>query len=995
MFNTKWAIALLLAVVGAAPLAAQDGTVMGRVLNATTNEPLPGAQVFVVGTSRGALANQDGRFMIQQVPAGQQELRAALIGFSTQTVRVTVPAGGTVTQDFTLAESAIELGAVVVSATGQAQTKREIGSSVGVINVEEVELAPVSTFSDLIQGRTAGATVMQSSGTTGAGSRIRIRGSNSISLSNSPLLVIDGVRVSSDANNLGFGVGGQQPSRLDDLNPEDIESIDILKGPAAAALYGTAAANGVIQVTTKRGRAGQPQFRAWAEYGTLENSVEFPTNVQAYDESDPDDPVLCPLYLQSLDLCTPTNTYSHNPLEDAATTPFNGGIREVVGGSVSGGGEDGTFYLSAENMNEDGVYTSDNVLRRVTVQANATGNVGPRLSVRANIGFIESDLQMPVADNALFGILGMGLFGDADPASVEATGGYENDPAFHHDWQTWQDQSRFTGSAGADWRPLSWLSFNGTAGLERITREEENRIPRVSAYSIFGSIYSEGWIQIYDYDIYNLNTNASGTAVHDLTPDLVSTTTLGTQYIREDFHRIYAFGATLIPGVETSLAGATTDYSTGESNVLNATLSAYGQQQFAWRDRVFLNTALRGDQNTAFGTDIGWIWYPSVSGSWVISDEAFFPRTDLLSELRLRAAMGQAGLRPGATDAIQSFSGEVGVFGNVDVPAIVIEDLGNPDLKPERSTEYEVGFESGLAGGRFGLELTYFHKTSEDALVNRPLPTSPGGSDSRWENLGEVKNAGVEFLLNGQALATQDFDWNFGISGSFIDNELVDLGEDAQGNPIPPIGSGTQRFVEGYPLGAWFDEPILSYEDADGDGFIDPDEIEVGDDVEFIGSAFPTREISFNTDLTLFRYARLSALLDYKGGHKMLNYTRAWRCSFELNCAATFDQNTPLEEQAAILGLAAGGTYWGFYEDADFVKFRELALTLIAPVEWAGRVGADGLRLTLAGRNLATWTGYSGLDPEVSWAGQANFTSGDFATLPPYRTFTLRVDADF
>jgi TonB-linked SusC/RagA family outer membrane protein len=986
MLKFKWAIVALLALAGAAPAAAQQGTIMGQVLDRTSNEPLSGAQVFVVGTSRGALANQDGRYLIQGVPAGQQEVRATLIGYSTQTLQVVVPEGGTVTQNFELAESAIELGAVVVSATGKEQTLREIGSSVGVVNVDDVELAPVTSFSDLIAGRTAGAVVMGTSGTTGSGSRIRIRGSNSISLSNAPLLVIDGVRVESDPSTLSFGVGGQQPSALDDLNPENIESIEILKGPAASALYGTAAANGVIQVTTKKGQAGAPQFRVWAEGGLLERAADFPDNVEAVDDAGD----ICPLVYQSIGLCTPVQTYRANPLENSETTVFDGGSRTVYGASVSGGSDDATFYLSGERSDEESVYDSDNFLERVNLQANMTGAIGDNMRVRGTVGIVDTDAQFPLSDNALFGAVGMGVYGNATPESVEATGGYENPIEFHYDWQTFQTSTRVTSSAAIDYTPLKWLSINGSAGLEQINRQDEGRIPRVSSYGVFGGIYSDGWIQVQKFDITNINSNLSGSAVFDLSDALVSTTTVGTQYIREDSDATYAFGATLIPGIETSLAGATTDFSTGEGNVLN---------------RVYLNAAVRGDQNTAFGTDIGWIWYPSVSGSWVISEENFFPTSDFLNEFRLRAAYGQAGLRPGATDALLSFSGGVGAFQNLDVPAITINEVGNQDLVPERSSEWEVGFEAGLLGGRAGLEATYYNKTSRDALVERPLAPSAGGSEDRWENLGEVGNSGFELLLSGEAVRSDNFNWNFTLSSSFNDNELVDLGEDAEGNPIPPIGSGSQRFVEGYALGGWWAIPIADFEDANNDGLIDPDEITVGvedaegvlvdDSVAFMGEALPTRELSLNTDMTFWNLFRVSALLDYKGGHKMLNYTRAWRCSDELNCEETYDPDTSLETQAAIVGRIVHGTYAGFFEDADFVKLRELALTFFVPDSWASAVRADNLRLTFAGRNLVTWSDYSGLDPEVSWQGAANFTSGDFATLPPNKVFTIRFDANF
>jgi TonB-linked SusC/RagA family outer membrane protein len=1007
------ALVALAAVLCAGSASAQTGSITGRVTRSDTQQPLDGVQVFVAGTNRGGITNQDGRFLIQSVPSGSHVVRASLIGYTQGEQTVSVSAGQPATADFQLRETAVELGGIVVNAvTGQVQTKREVANAVGTIDMKKVELAPVTNMSELIQGRVAGAVVLQSGGTTGGGARIRIRGSNSISLSNAPLIVVDGVRVESSENSLGFGVGGQAPSRLNDLNPEDIENIDILKGPAASSLYGTAAANGVIVVTTRRGRSGAPQFRFWGETGSIDRTTDYPENVAARGllvggagvTVAPGTVGRCD-FIRLGQGATPaagqvgctgvTETHRFNPLENTETSPFRDGSRYSFGGSGSGGSDNARFYVSGEYEQESGVM-SENELRRIRVQTNLNGDVGTKVSLGASFSFLETNMQLPLGDNALFGIVSMGLFGSALPAALEATQGFESDPEFHYDWRTFQDFSRFTGSVRGDYRPLPWLTAHGTVGLDRYAREEINRLPRISAYNVFGSVYEAGFIQDYDYDIYNVTANGAASAIFNPTEDLVSTTSIGTSYTKEDFKQIYAFGATLTPGIETSLAGATTDFEVGEANVLNATLGAYVQQQFAWRDRVFLNAAVRTDKNTAFGTDIGWIAYPAVSAAWVVSEETFFPQLDFLSTLRLRAAWGQSGLRPGATDALQSFSSAIGVFQNEPVPAIVINEVGNAELKPERSTELELGFDSGFFDGRLGLEFTAFQKVSKDALVNKPLPPSLGASASRFENLGEVRNRGLELLLNATPVQTSDIRWGLTLSGSVLENELVDLGKDNAGQDIPTIVFGAQRHAEGYPLGGYWHFPIVSFDDANNDGRLTGSEVVVDrDTVAFLGNPFPTREFSFSTDVGFRSWLRVNALLDYKGGHHILNYTRAWRCGDRFNCAELFATGIPLEEQAAIVARAVHRSYTGFVEKADFMKLREVGLTIGLPTSLAERVRAQRLTLTLAARNVATWTDYKGFDPEVAWSGQANFTSGDFTTLPPNRYFTIRLDTNF
>lgn len=993
---------LLIMAIGMLPctLAAQArGTVTGRILSTSTGEPLFGVQVVVGGTTLGAITNQDGRYLIANVPVGPREIRASVIGFARGVQEVGVLAATTVSADFALAPSAVLLEGVIATATGQELRRREIGSAVANIGVADLDLAPVTTMSQLLQARAPGVIVNQSSGTTGGGSKIRIRGTNSISLSNTPMLLIDGVRVYNAESSIGFAVGGQAPSRLDDLNPEDIESIEILRGPSAAALYGTAAANGVIQVTTKRGRTSAARFDLWSEYGRIDRNFRFPENVTRLDAVEPQ--FKCSLVVQNTGICQPQAvTHRANPLENPETTPFGNGERRVMGASVSGGGQEATFYLSGEYETEDGIYLDHNTLDRVRVQANLTGNPGPSLSVGARVGYMDSGLELPQADNALFGIIGMGMFGDSDPSTIQNTGGYENDPGFHDEWRTFQDLSRVTGSVDANYRPSSWLSATALVGMDRISRTDINRIPRETVYGVYGGVYTNGFIQNNGYDIANYTANASVAGTFALPRGIEATTTTGIQYAREESNLIYAFGAGLSPGSETSLAGATTDFEANETNVSDALFGAYLQQQLAWRDRRFVNISLRGDRSSTFGTDYGWAWYPSVSASWVITEEPIVERfvqrfgflDGMLDSFRLRAAYGQSGLRPGTTTALLYFSPTITTFAASDVPAFTIGGMGNPELRPERSSEVEFGFEAGFRE-RVGLTVTYYSKTSTDALVSVPIAPSAGGTTRRWENLAEVRNDGLELMLEGTALRTRPVDLTLNLSGSFLRNRLVELGSDGSGESLEPIVLGEQRHARGYPLGGYWMKPITGWTETNGG--VRLGDARIGEEEVFFGNSMPTREFSLGVNATVFGVVRLSTLFEHRGGHKLLNLSRAWRETFEENDQRTYEA-TPAEQagQVALLD-SENRTYAAYIEDAGFVKWREAAITVSLPERFARRIRARGLSLTLAGRNLATWTDYSGLDPELNYAGQANFTSADFATLPPSRLMTLRIDANF
>ncbi|MFO7893471.1 MAG: SusC/RagA family TonB-linked outer membrane protein [Longimicrobiales bacterium] len=982
----KWAWVALFALLGATPLAAQEGTVLGQVLDSSTNEPLTGVQVYVEGTNLGALTNEDGRYMIRQVPAGEHEVRAALIGYSTVGEDVTVVAGETLTQDFRLRESAIELGAVVVSATGQQQTKREIGSSVGVIQVEDVEMAPVKSFSDLLQGRTPGLTVVRAGGTSGAGSRVRIRGSNSMSLSNDPLLIIDGVRVENSQSSFGLFTGGQTTSRLNDLNPDDIENIEVLKGPAASALYGTAAANGVIQVTTRKGTAGTSSWKMWTEGSTMALPLEFPDNVMAVDGSG----LPCTLQDQAAGTCTVSgDVLTSNPLEDEAVTPFRDGTGFKYGASVSGGSDDATYYISAEREEETGIL-EENSLERTNLRANVTGFVSEDLSVGARVGYTGSDIQLPQNDNSALGILPNGLTAPPTPFYVDNWDGFGLPRDYLFAWDQNQDLTRLTLSGNASWNPLPWLSMNGTAGLDQVNRHDNSLIdPNV--LMLFGPPFSTGFRESWRVNDENQTANGNATMTFDLLPGLVSATSFGMQYNRAKTHAIYAFGSGITPGTG-SLSGASTGYEADETNIENVTLGTYVQERLTWRDRIYLTGALRGDRNSAFGTNLGWVWYPAVSGSWIVSEEDFFPDTDVLSSLRLRGAWGQSGLRPTFRQALQFFAGVTAATVTGEVPGFVIAGAGNPDLEPEISTEMELGLEADLLRGRAGLELTWYKKNSTDALVAVPLPPSFGATATRMENIGEMENTGVEAALNVTPVSTRDVNWDFRVSLATNDNEVTSLGG-AEPIIFGLLGS-TQRHQVGHPAGSYFQRPIESFEDANGDGIIEASEVVIGDSATYVGQPFPTAEMTASSTLDLWNMLQLSALVDYKSGHQIFNATMWDRCDAGV-CEERYIAGASLEDQARWVAYDEANTVAGFIEDADFVKLREVSLTMQVPETVRAMVGASDMRFTVAGNNLVTWTDYSGFEPEVNGAGQDNYATFDFRTLPPLRMWTLRLDVSF
>ena len=988
----------LLAVAGLAlpiVVSAQGGTITGRVTDRSTGAPVPDAQIIVVGTQRGTRTDVEGQYRLTNAPSGTQRVRALRLGYEASVATVNVPATGDVTADFTLSGTIARLDEVIVAATGETELRRETGNSVATINAETIPKSAINSISDLLSSRAPSVTVSTTSGTTGGGSRIRIRGSNSVSLTNEPIIIIDGVRTNADPGGSTISLGGQNPSRIDDLNPNEIENIEIIKGPAAAALYGTAAANGVIQITTKRGLSGRTRWTAYADGGSLREMTAFPANYQQIGQAPNGNRVSrCSLLLQAAELCTPKadSLRAYNPLED--NSPFVDGYREQFGASAAGGVNLLQYYLAGDFTREQGVY-ANNMARRVNLRTNLNAELNPKLQVAARVGYGSNRLDLPQNDNNDQGPLGNGLLG-RDPIT-SPNGGYLSFPKEVYDQiTTRQSVDRLTGGLDASWQPMTWLRVNGITGIDFASRLDQSVTP--PALIPEPDRRSLGNATSNPYSLYTYTSNLNATASYDVTTDLDAQTTVGGQYVAERVRGTQAFGEGLAGGTG-SLGGTTSGFAVAAQNSDVITIGAYVQQQLAWRDRVFLSGAVRGDDNSAFGQDFSFIYYPSASLSWVIGDESFFPQNNWLSSLRLRTAYGQSGQRPGFRNAVTFFTAVAVKRAGSDVGAVQLgAPVGNVNLKPEKSAEYELGFDAGFLSDRIQLEATYYDKTTEDALILRNLPPSSGAA-ARYENLGKVTNKGIEGLLNARVFNWNSLQLDLAVTASRNKNKLVRLGQDVD-TIFFGLGANNgdfiQRHAEGHPLGGYWQRPILGFEDTNADGIIGPEEVTLADDATFLGQPMPEREMNITPSLTFLRYFRAQGVLNYRGGFKVYNSTAQFRCAVFLNCQAANDPSTSLEEQARVMasaranfGLDASDA--GFVEDGTFWKLREVSLTAQAPTSWARRVGVRDMSLTLSGRNLATWTDYTGFDPETNFNGTSNFSTAEFLTQPQVRYWTMRL----
>src|SRR5919108_1208341 len=797
-----------MALLMGAPALAQQGTIAGTVITEGTNAPVASAQVSVVGQNIGTVADAAGRFrltMPQQT--GEVELEVRRIGYRQARVRAQI---GDENVRVVLTERSIDLEAVVTTGTVGATARKELGNAVSRIDAaDETNKGTVKSLQELLNGRAAGVVIQPASGAVGTGSRIRVRGTGSFSLRNEPLIYIDGVRTNNDPatgpENQSFG--SRSISRLNDINVDDIESIEIIKGPAAATLYGTEASNGVIQIITKKGAAGRarwnvsmktglnyladPEGRFWVNY-QCNATLTAPNNT----------PEFCPAAnIVTLDIVERE--------KQAGRNIWQTGQMHDLDLNVSGGSPTFNYFLGGGAEDTEGA-EPNNAVRRYSGRANLTLLPTDKTSIGVNVGYINGLIK--VSPEAGYGGRGWGVV-LANPLNLaDIRRGFHSstpemyDQAYHLD----QHLDRVTGGIVLNHTPTTWFRHRLNLGLDRTAEENVEWAPRIDALrnTPIGSD-ALGFKTIVNRRTVYSTVDYAATGQWTLSPSFATSTSLGAQYYRTATDSIIGSGDVFpAPGV-TALSATTTGRVTGQDLIEDVTLGFYAQQQLAWRDRIFLTAAIRADDNSAFGQNFDRVYYPKFSASWVVSDEPFFT-VPLINTLRLRAAYGESGKQPATYSAVRTYNPATGPN---DVAAVTAQFIGNPDLGPERGKEFEVGFEAGLLNERLGVELTFYDKRTVDAILDREVPPSLGIPGTQPFNAGEIRNRGIELLTNIRPVSTALVDWNFVVSLASNDNEVLSLGPSFDTLPLNRqwvTAATALRHQVGYPVGSWFEKRVVS-----------------------------------------------------------------------------------------------------------------------------------------------------------------------------------------
>jgi TonB-linked SusC/RagA family outer membrane protein len=967
-------------------LSAQERTVSGVVTDARTLAPVAGAQVSIEGTGVGGLTDAGGRFRVSGIPGGGESVtvRVQFIGYQTATQVVRV---GDTAIRITLSQAAIELDALVVTGTAGAVQRRAIGNLVTQIDAASVtEIAPIPDVGMLLNARAPGVVVQPGSGMLGGGSRIRIRGASSFSLNDQPLIYVDGVRMNNEVNSGPAiqGFGGAPITRLSDLNPADIESIEVIKGPAAATLYGTEASNGVIQIITKKGVVGdRPRINVMMRQGaTWFGNDENRINSGFYRDESGD--------LQEFNLVRQE--------KERGTPIWTTGHLQGAGVDVSGGNAAVRYFVSAVYDHDNGIEPTNRV-RRLSTRVNLAFQPHSSMDVSTNMGLMSSTIHLARENN------GGTWFNTrlGSPVSRNATRrGFWSVPpeATWSAFEDFQEARRFTVGVQMNHRPFSWLTQRATIGTDLTFENNQQIVPRMSEYNaqFFSAAAAAGSKSVVRRDVTNTTVDYGLTAAFDLNESLNSSTSAGFQYYRKYFDVASANGREFpAPGL-TAVDALAVNFG-GNNSEENITAGVYLQQQVSWRNRVFLTGAVRADDNSAFGENFELVYYPKFSGSWVVNEEEWFS-IDAVDNFRLRFAYGASGQQPETFAALRTFQPiTTGVGGAALTPAFI----GNPDLAPERGRELEVGFETSLLDQRLGLDFTYYNQRTRDAILLRQQPPSQGFPGSQFVNAGEIANQGVEVQVSTTPVRRQGLDLTTQFNLSWNENEVIDLGGDEF------ISLGTQQHRVGFPIAGWFERKVVSADvDSQGrpvnvlcDGGTGRQGLEQGGAAVpcaqaprvYLGPSQPRWEGSVASTLTLWDRISLYGLVDFKLGQYKDATESNGRCVTRRICYENFFPEQFPIFNAEVVDPNIFPTNLRI-RDASFAKLREVSASVQLPESWAGRVGASRASVRIAARNLFIWSDWPLADPESFRLNNLHLRSEQEA-MPQLHQFVTTINFTF
>jgi TonB-dependent starch-binding outer membrane protein SusC len=989
---------------------AQPRQLSGRVTSETDPEGLPGVNVVIKGTTQGTITDLNGNYTLS-VDEGVTII-FSFVGYQTREILYT----GQPTLDIILVEEPRELSEIVVVGYSSVQ-KRDITGSVATVKGDVMKEMSISGLDQGLQGQAAGVQVTQSSGTPGGGVKVHIRGPSSIQASNTPLYIVDGIPVETGALG-GREFGGQNDNALSLLNPNDYESYTILKDASAVALYGSRGSNGVVIITTKKGKAGKPKITADIQRGIIDpvKKVELLNSTQLLElqreavsngGGNPDALGLIPGVTDAVDT-------------DWLDETTRRAIMQQYQLSVSGGNDFTKYYLSGSYRDEEGVQLN-NKFQRMSATINLEQKLSEKLSFGTNISLSRGFNKRVKGDNFLDGVYSGAI------KSLPYYSPYdENGNLVGPESPAYPSFPNFNPVAQAVVPRFNTLSvkilgnINGTYQINKNLKavakvaldfndvtEDQYESSQTAIGGFLPSVGGQG------YGIFIANTSSRvvsyATLSYDkeISKDKFISAVAGTEILRE--HSIGgSVQGRLFPSDDFSYigsAGIIDDGSSGKSPI-HSILSYFAEGRLNYEDRFLFTASFRADGSSNFGPNNKFGYFPAASAAWRVSNEKFF-RSDLINDLKLRASFGFTGNeRIGgflylATWGTATYNGSSGVGPN---------NTDNPDIKWESKREINAGVDVALLNGRIQTSIDAYYNKSFDLLMTRPFPLTTGFG-GRIANIGDMENKGIDFTATSVNFDATKFSWRTTVNLSKNLNKVLFLADSIplyagfSGNGV----DGTNIIKVGQPLGTFWGLNFLGVDPATGDAIYE-DRNEDGtinnDDAMVIGSAQPDL-IGGITNNLKYKNFDLSIFFQFSLGNEVLNFSKStlvnmgadlldnqsiealkrWRKPGDITDVPRYDETRAIQNNLHSNNLL---------EDGSYVRLKNLNFGFTLPTQMSNRLMMEQLRVYISATNLWTYTRYSGADPEVSSRdGSTASQAIDFFTFPQVRTISAGLTATF
>ncbi len=1023
-------IALLLQCLCMA--AAAQVRISGTVTSAE-GKGIAGISVVVKNTTYGTATDAAGGYTLNaDLKPGTHTLEFSGIGFKKKEETVNVTGPGNYTLNSNLAEDPLGLDEVVVTGTSQGTTRKQLGSYISTVKGDVLTRANSGNVLAGLQGKTPGAQIIQNSGDPAGGVSVRLRGVNTINSSSEPLYIIDGVIVNNSTNRVtntqsGYDgsnfVGNVGQNRLVDINPADIERVEVLNGAAAAAIYGSRANAGVIQIFTKKGVKGAPvvSFSTSIMSSKLREKLDVNQAPTKFG-GPPDGPTA-----QTQDILTPalTNTTAVTRY-DYQDYIFQTGLGTDNNISISGGSDKTKYYVSGSYYFNQGIVKNTD-FRRFSFRSNLEQELNSKLTFNIGLNYTNSVANEKPDGNSFFSPMNsvtiIGNFHniwqrDAN-GQIQAVGerGRVNPVSVIEDFKQKEEVNRIIASAGLKFKPMKGLTFDYTLGIDNYSQNGTTFMPPF-AYNVSTAFWGggatldptlNGYASTGNDVFFQINHELNGTYQFDINENIGSTTQVGysLQYEKNRYSLLQGRGLT--PFIET-VNGASTIIPGSDSRSELSISGAYLQQNFRFFNRFFLTGAIRVDGSSVFGEDQRKQTYYKASGSYLLSDEKFWQnmKLDWWNVFKLRVAYGESGNLTGIT-AYQRFNAySPGSFLGRSY-LVSSSELANENVKPEKQKELEVGTDLAFFNNRIGLQINWYNKKVEDLLIPRQIAPTNGFS-TLLDNLGSLTNKGIELALDATAVKNKDFMWNIRAIYSRNRNKAENIGQSLI--VYPTNGGAPVAVLQGYPIGIFYGTFFAT--DANGNqiknatGF---PQIERGiQNNAFtytpqrdanglpLSTATPLRRVigdpnpDYTASLTnIFSYKKIELSVQFDAVQGVDVFNADFRTRQGVGNGKVAEQEHRGQLPRGWINSVYQIEEWRV-DDGSFIKLRELAVRY-----HLGKFKVfNDLSFSLTGRNLISWDDYKGYDPEVNAAGQSTILRGiDFGSVPIPRTFAFTIGAKF